>query len=58
MIVTKTLSDKAKEILENAKKYIVFEEDSSGKTKITVDGFVEVVDGDYWQLDKFIELWL
>lgn len=58
VIVTKTLSDKAKEILGNAKKYIVFEEGSSGKTKITVDGVVEVVDGDYWQLDKFIELWL
>lgn len=58
VIVTKTLSDKAKEILENAKKYIVFEEDSSGMTRITVDGVVEVVDGDYWQLDKFIELWL
>lgn len=58
VIVTKSLSDKAKEILKNAKKYIVFEEESSGKTKITVDGVIEVVDGDYWQLDKFIELWL
>lgn len=58
VIVTKTLSDKGKEILENAKKFIVFEEESGGKTRITVDGVVEVVDGDYWQLDQFIKLWL
>lgn len=58
VIVTKTLSDKAKEILENAKNYIIFEEELIGKTKITIDGVAEVVDGDYWQLDKFIELWL
>lgn len=58
VIVTKTLSDKAKEILENAKNYIIFEEELIGKTKITIDGVVEVVEGDYWQLDKFIELWL
>lgn len=58
VIVTKTLSDKGKEILGNAKRYIVFEEESIGKTRVTVDGVVEVVDGDYWQLNKFIELWL
>lgn len=58
VIVTKSLSDKGKEILVNAKKYIVFEEESSGKTKVTIDGVIEVVSGDYWQFEKFVELWL
>lgn len=58
VVITKSLTDKGKEILINAKKYIVFEEECIGKTKVTIDGVVEVINGDYWQLEKFVELWL
>lgn len=58
VIVTHTLSTKGKEILEKSKKYIAFESYEDSKTRITTDGGEIIIDGSYWELEKFIDCWI
>lgn len=62
VLITKNISENTFKELENAEKYILFEEDEIGKTKVTYkenissEQKVEIIDGDFWQLNKFMEI--
>lgn len=58
VIVTRTLSEKGKEILKNSSKFIVFEAEDGNKTKITCESGELIVDGSKWDLSEFIDLWI
>lgn len=62
VLITKAVSESSLSELTKAKKYILFEESKSGKTKITYKESnltkkkeVELA-GDLWQLEKFMEI--
>jgi len=58
VIVTKTLTEGGKKIIKNAKKFVVFEEDSQGGTKITShDGIINSKE-EFWKIDEFANMWL
>lgn len=58
VIVTKVLSDMGKEILQNSRKYLVFEEGEDDKTKVTLDGEEIIIEGNIWQIKEFTKLWI
>ncbi len=58
VIVTKSLSERGRSILEASKKYIVFEESDEGKTKVTHDSGSLIIEGEYWDLKNFNDIWL
>lgn len=62
ILITKTVSDSSYKELENAEKYMLFEENSSGKTKViykensTSEKKEFELEGDLWQLNNFMEI--
>lgn len=58
VIVTHTLSEKGKEILHNSKRYIAFEYCDESNTRVISDQGEYIIEGDYWKLEKFIDIWL
>ena len=62
VLITKTVSDSSYEELKNAEKYILFEDNENGKTKVTykensTDDKTEIIlDGDLWQLNNFMKI--
>ncbi len=61
--ITKNLSENGKRLLlENRVKSIVIEEENNNKTQFQYfeDGNIikKVLEGNYWQLDSFLSLWL
>lgn len=58
VIVTKSLSEKGREVIRKAEKHLVIEEESTNYTRITAKNESEVVEGNYWKLDEFVNLWL
>lgn len=38
-------------------KYLVFEQVDDLHTKVYGNGFEEIYNGQYWSLDKFLEIW-
>lgn len=58
IVVTKTLSDKGKEVIKKTDKHIVFEEENEGYTRITYKNETYIEKGKYWQLNDFVNLWL
>mgnify|MGYP005992490857 CR=1 FL=1 len=62
VLITKTISENTFEEIKNAQKYLLFEESSTDKTKViykannSSEEQVEILDGNYWQLQKFMEI--
>ncbi len=62
VLITKKVSESSYEELKNAEKYILFEESETGKTKVTykenntTDKTEIELEGDFWQLDKFMKI--
>jgi hypothetical protein len=62
VLITKEISSNTYEELKNAKKYILFEEAAIGKTRViykensSSEQIEEIIDGDFWQLNKFMEI--
>lgn len=62
VLITKEVSENTFNELKKAEKYILFEEDKIGKTKVTYkensssEQKAEIIDGDFWQLNKFMEI--
>lgn len=62
VLITKKISKNTFKELQNAGKYILFEEAERGKTKViykennSSEQIVEIIDGDFWKLDEFIEI--
>lgn len=61
VVITKELTSSGKDIFLTGKvdKFIIYEESVHNKTKVysNINGEVEI-EGDYWELKKFINLWL
>lgn len=62
VLITKEISRNTFKELENATKYILFEEAEVGKTRViykennSTEQMEEVIDGDFWQLNEFMEI--
>lgn len=57
VVVTKKLNDQALALINNnAKKSIVIIESELGKTRVIIDKEEYSLDGEYWKLEKFIEV--
>lgn len=62
VLITKKISENTFKELENAEKYILFEEAEIGKTKViykensSSEQVKEIIEGDFWQLNKFMEI--
>lgn len=62
VLITKKVSENSFTELERAEKYILFEEAKSGKTKVICkenkqsDKKEYEIEGDFWQLNKFMEI--
>jgi len=62
VLITKKVSKSSYKELQNAEKYILFEESERGKTKViykenSIVGKIEVeLEGDLWQLNNFMEI--
>jgi hypothetical protein len=62
VLITKEVSGNTFKELKKAKKYILFEEAETGKTKVTYkensssEEKVEIIDGDFWQLNEIMEI--
>lgn len=59
VIVTKELSEKSKQlIVKNSTKYIIIEqyEKDTRKTAFYINGEEALIDGEYWSVDKFLEI--
>lgn len=62
VLITKEITPNTFKELENAKKYILFEEAEIGKTRViykesnSTEQIEEIIEGDFWQLNKFMEI--
>jgi hypothetical protein len=62
VLITKEISPNTFKELKNATKYILFEEAGVGKTRViykenkSTEQMEEVIDGDFWQLNEFMEI--
>lgn len=62
VLITKEISHNTYKELKNAKKYILFEEAEIGKTRViykensSSEQIEEIIDGDLWQLNQFMEI--
>ena len=62
VLITKKISESSFKALEKAKKYILFEEEDGGKTKVIYkeNNFAEkeesILKGSFWKLNKFMEI--
>ncbi|OIR25287.1 SIR2 family protein [Bathymodiolus thermophilus thioautotrophic gill symbiont] len=62
VLITKEISKNTFKELENAGKYILFEEAETGETKViykergSSEQVEKVIEGDFWQLNKFMEI--
>lgn len=62
VLITKEITSNTFKELENAKKYILFEEAEIGKTRVfykesnSTKQIEEIIEGDFWQLNKFMEI--
>jgi hypothetical protein len=62
VLITKEISTNTFKELQSAEKYILFEEAEVGKTKViykenkSSKQIIEIIDGDFWQLNEFMEI--
>ncbi|RKF03713.1 SIR2-like protein [Tenacibaculum lutimaris] len=62
VLITKEITSNTFKELENAKKYILFEEAEIGKTRViykesnSTEKIEKIIQGDFWQLNKFMEI--
>lgn len=57
VVVTKSLSEQAMSIINNnAKKFAVIIESNSGKTRVIINKTEYEIDGEYWKIEKFVEI--
>lgn len=62
VLITKEITSSTFKELENAKKYILFEEAEMGKTRViykesnSTEQIEEIIEGDFWKLNKFMEI--
>lgn len=62
VLITKEISTNTFKELQSAEKYILFEAAEVGRTKViykenkSSKQIIEIIDGDFWQLNEFIEI--
>lgn len=59
VVLARTMTDACKRHIIEAgiSKYLVFEQADDSHTKVYGNGWNEIYDGQYWSLDKFLEIW-
>lgn len=59
VILAKKMTDSCRRHIIDAgiSKYLVFEQVNDLHTKVYGNGFEEIYNGQYWSLDKFLEIW-
>lgn len=60
VLLTKCATERAKELVAGgkAKKYLIVEEKEEDTSLVTANNLNGLMKGKYWQLDKFVSLWL
>ncbi|MBR0573296.1 MULTISPECIES: SIR2 family protein [Pasteurellaceae] len=60
VVITKEITDSCKAELINAQQYLLIEEGKSTNTQVTYKNNTDIsvmeIEGDYWKLDKFMEI--
>ena len=62
VLITKEISESSFKELERARKYILFEEEGGGKTKViykendSAEKKEKILEGSFWKLNKFMEI--